>query len=313
MPRPKREKMMARCAASALLAAIEIYNKPTVEYREQSLSLLLTNAWEILLKARLVQLAGGKIQAIYERESRSRRYKRDRETDEPLSIGLKVALGRVPLPNEVKANVKGLIEIRNRAAHLGMLSAEARQRILYFGTASVHNFIRLSTKWFGEVIEAPYLLPVGFAGHAATVKETYPKRQRDLIKALDGLVDSGSTANSDYSVVIHVDVNLNRGFSGGGNIGLTDDPAAPTVRISDDEALAHYPSTYADVLAACKERYANFVQNRQFVQRMKLVKADPKCAHERKLNPNSDKTSTQFFYQLVTTLTKLDSYYHKRG
>ena len=65
MARPKREIIMARCAASALLAAIEIYNKPTVEYREQTLALLVTNAWEVLLKARIVQQSGGKLETLY--------------------------------------------------------------------------------------------------------------------------------------------------------------------------------------------------------------------------------------------------------
>ena len=52
-----------------MLAAIEIYNKPTVEYREQTLTAAyLTNAWEVLLKARLIQLAGGKLETIYARD-----------------------------------------------------------------------------------------------------------------------------------------------------------------------------------------------------------------------------------------------------
>ena len=44
MSRPKREIVMARCATSAVPAAIEIYNKPTVEYREQTFALLMVNA-----------------------------------------------------------------------------------------------------------------------------------------------------------------------------------------------------------------------------------------------------------------------------
>ena len=59
---------MARCAGAAMLGAIEIYNKPTVEYREQTFAMLITNAWEILLKARIVQLRGGRLQAIYRRK-----------------------------------------------------------------------------------------------------------------------------------------------------------------------------------------------------------------------------------------------------
>ena len=300
---------MARCAASALLAAIEIYNKPTVEYREQTLALLITNAWEILLKARLVQLAGGKIKAIYKRDSKSGRYERDCATGEPFSIGLKVVLGRVPLPNEVKVNVEGLIQVRNRVAHLGVLSTEARERILSFGTASVHNFVKLSTQWFGQIVEAPYLLPVGFLGHAAIVKETYPGRQRDLIKTLDDLAHSTDTTSSGYCVVMQVEVNLNRGLSGGGNIGVTNDPSAPMVQVSDEEALSHYSATYADVVAACKERYSDFVKNKKFDQQMKLVKADPDCSHLRKLNPKSERSATVFFYNLDATFAKLDASY----
>ena len=145
MARPKREIIMARCAASALLAAIEIYNKPTVEYREQTLALLVTNAWEVLLKARIVQQSGGKLETLYRREPKSERYVRDKETQEPRTIGLRRILSQFPLPDEVKANIKGLMEVRNRAAHMGVLSAEVRERILGFGTASVHNFVKLST------------------------------------------------------------------------------------------------------------------------------------------------------------------------
>ena len=32
---------MARCAGAALLAAIEIYNKPVVEHREQTFAMLV--------------------------------------------------------------------------------------------------------------------------------------------------------------------------------------------------------------------------------------------------------------------------------
>ena len=36
----------------AAVAAIEIYNKPNFSYREEAFALLMTNAWELLLKAK---------------------------------------------------------------------------------------------------------------------------------------------------------------------------------------------------------------------------------------------------------------------
>ena len=45
---------LAKKSLQAILAAIEIYNKPTFSYREESFALLMVNAWELLLKAKWV-------------------------------------------------------------------------------------------------------------------------------------------------------------------------------------------------------------------------------------------------------------------
>ena len=42
---------LSRNAQSAMLAAIEIYNKPAFQYRDECFVILLLNAWELLLKA----------------------------------------------------------------------------------------------------------------------------------------------------------------------------------------------------------------------------------------------------------------------
>jgi hypothetical protein len=42
-------------AKAAILAAIEIYNKPHFSYRDKCFAILLLNAWESLLKAVLIE------------------------------------------------------------------------------------------------------------------------------------------------------------------------------------------------------------------------------------------------------------------
>jgi uncharacterized protein DUF3644 len=42
---------LARNSRAALLAAVELYNKPRIDYREETVVILLLNAWELLLKA----------------------------------------------------------------------------------------------------------------------------------------------------------------------------------------------------------------------------------------------------------------------
>lgn len=300
---------MARCAASALLAAVEIYNKPTVEYREQTFAILITSAWEVLLKARLVQQAGGKMTSIYARKrDKPREFARTAEGD-PITIGIRRALGRVDIDTKVENNIRGLLAVRNKAAHLGVLSQESRRKVLEFGTASVQNFLKLSLAWFGEAIEPPYLLPVGFLGSAETAQVKSNRSQRDLLNQLNTLAHESGSNSSDYDVVMHVTVELSRGFSGGGNIGITNDPHAPTVRMTDDEALKRFPWSYAALVEECRKRYAGFKQNQRFHDAMKPINEDPQCAYERRLDPTKQKGVTKRYYNPAATLARLDSGY----
>ncbi len=303
---------MARCAASAALAAIEIYNKPAVGYREQTFALLMVNAWEVLLKARLVQQAVGKMAAIYRREEGSRRYQRDSETKEPLTIGLSEVLGRADIPGEVRTNIAGLVEVRNRAAHLGLLAPDTRQAVLAFGTASVQNFRKMSLQWFDEEPEVPFLLPVGFLGQA-TASGAPSGSQKKLLEYLTQLSESSGVGDSEYAAVMRVDIQINRGFAGGGNIGLTRSPTAPTVRMTDDEALDRFPTSYQELVERCRARYPGFKRNRAFHCAMRAVNDDPQCAYERKLDPKKETSTIKRFYNAEAVFGILDNHYALGG
>ena len=49
---------------SAMFATIEVYNKPTFEYREDAYSILAVNVWELLLNVRILQIDNNKISSI---------------------------------------------------------------------------------------------------------------------------------------------------------------------------------------------------------------------------------------------------------
>lgn len=42
-------------AKEAFVMAIEIYNKPTIRYRIEGFSFFICNAWELMLKARMIK------------------------------------------------------------------------------------------------------------------------------------------------------------------------------------------------------------------------------------------------------------------
>src|SRR5687768_7647784 len=57
-------KMVAK-AQAAMTSAVEVYNRPSFMYREETFAILALNAWELLLKAKVVNEGGNKQRAIW--------------------------------------------------------------------------------------------------------------------------------------------------------------------------------------------------------------------------------------------------------
>lgn len=53
--RPSLYSKFVEKAEAALVSAVEIYNKPAFRYREETFAILAINAWELILKARLLK------------------------------------------------------------------------------------------------------------------------------------------------------------------------------------------------------------------------------------------------------------------
>jgi len=54
MSKARYKNLLDKSIQSAI-SAIEIYNKPDFKYREESFSILIINAWELLFKAKILQ------------------------------------------------------------------------------------------------------------------------------------------------------------------------------------------------------------------------------------------------------------------
>lgn len=98
-------------AKAALLAAIEIYNKPRIEYRDECFVILLLNAWELALKA----LLSKKGRSIYYPKKRKEPYR---------TLSLKDAISRaeVLFPSKtpslpIRRNLEMLSIYRDNAVH----------------------------------------------------------------------------------------------------------------------------------------------------------------------------------------------------
>ncbi|MFQ5677117.1 MAG: DUF3644 domain-containing protein [bacterium] len=96
---------------AAMLAAIEIYNKPQIEYRDECFSILLINAWELLLKAILSKNG----QRIFYPKERNKPY-RTVTIQDALTNAKQFFPSSIPY-EPVAENIRMLTTYRNNAIH----------------------------------------------------------------------------------------------------------------------------------------------------------------------------------------------------
>jgi len=144
-------------AQAAMLAAIEIYNKPRFQYRDECFSILLINAWELILKA----LLSKNRKSIYYKKRRGEAYK---------TLTWQDAFSRAEqffpknLPAfPVRRNLELLNTYRNNAVHF--YNAKNFGVIIYsLAQTSIVNFRDLLAETFGVHIEDEItwsLMPLG--------------------------------------------------------------------------------------------------------------------------------------------------------
>lgn len=300
-------------AVAAITSAVEVYNKPGFQYRDETFSLLALNAWELLLKARLVQISGGKQRAIFVYEKRktktgawsSKEYLKRSRSNNPLTIGIRGAAGKLDthapskLPDAVKNNLEVLIEVRDCAAHYFSSSLALRRQLLEVGVASIRNFVWLARKWFGRDLsqELQILLPIGFISAGGTVVVASAEERR-LLKCI-GELAAASTASetSDLHFQTGIEIQLKKsGSTESPAVKITNDPTATPVVLVEENLAALFPWTYDELIKRCKARYSDFSANQKFQNHRKEIAKDSKLFKLRLLDPSNPKGIKKPFY-----------------
>lgn len=118
----------------AFTMAIEIYNRPTIKYRVEGFSFFICNAWELMLKAYLINKNGE--ESIY--------FKNSGQTI-PLSECLKRVITNRNDP--IRRNMKDIIGLRNTATHF--VTEDYEQIYAPLFQACIINFVNKSKSLLG--------------------------------------------------------------------------------------------------------------------------------------------------------------------
>lgn len=148
-----QEKLIEK-AKEAFVMAIEIYNKPTIKYRVEGFSFFICNAWELMLKAYMMNRDGE--QSIYYKDNPNR------------TLSLENCIKKV-FTNEkspIHRNLMKIIELRNTSTHF--ITEEYEMIYIPLFQASVLNFVEKMQEFHN--VDMTEVIPQNFLTLAVSMK-----------------------------------------------------------------------------------------------------------------------------------------------
>lgn len=314
MSRLSRSSRLLKNAEAALLSSIEIYNKPTFAYREETFAILALNAWELLIKAKLLAVNNNSAKCLYVTfspktkagaASKKLQFKRNRSGN-IMTMGIDgciVALEKkgVIVPVPVKKNLDALTEIRDNAVHYLNASPVLAKQVLEIGTAAVRNFIESGKLWLDLDLSSYslYLMPIGFlpspSGPAGIMVSNEERKIVNYLAAL--MKEAHDDSVKDFHVSLDVNISFKRTSSAdAATVIISNSPDAMHVTISEEDIRARYPWDYAALRDRMKQRYIDFKENEKYNVLRKKLAEDPQYMKTRYLDPANTKSTKKNFY-----------------
>lgn len=326
--RPSVHQKFVDKAAAAMTSAVEVYNKPSFAYREECFSILALNAWELLLKAKVLKDAGNDLRSLRVYEPRKNKtgnlskklYLKRNRAGNPHSISINACVSALEptkeerLPSQVKGNLAALTEIRDNSVHYVTASSVLAKQAQELASASVKNFVLLAKQWFGKDMSGTLnlVLPLSFISGSDEIDSVVvsPDESR-LISYLQKLAEADSDASSRYSVAVRVEVKIEKStLSSAAKVQLSKEPNAVKVTLSEQDIREKYPWDYNELCKRLAVRYTNFKQDQHFHAIRKPMLTDEKLVKRRYLDPGNLKSPRKDFYN-PNVLQLFDKQYKK--
>jgi hypothetical protein len=331
MPQIPRSRRMLQKSEAALIAAIEIYNKPYFQYREETFAILALNAWELLLKAKVLEVNGNDSRSLFVYETRRRKggastkkqyLKRNRSGNiQTHGLGGCLTLlekAKVDVPSHVRMNLDVITEIRDNAVHYIVASASLERRVLAVGTACVSNFVKLASGWFGAALTGYklHLMPLGFIAEGVSGELLVASgEEKNLVDYIGKLMqESATTAAADFHVALDVKIQMRRaGKEAPIKVQIVDAPGGAKVTVSEEDIRKSFPWDYDELNRQMKKRFSNFILNNKYhAIRKAVLGAKPGLKHTRMLDPENQNSAKKDYYS-PNLLREFDAHYKRRS
>lgn len=181
----------------AFAMAIELYNKPTIHYRVEGFAIFISNAWELMLKAYMLNTISGK--SIYYPDNPNR------------TLTLENCIQKVFTNNKdpLRLNLEKIIELRNTSTHF--ITEDYEMVYVPLFQACILNFNEKMMAFHN--IDMTTIIPQNFLSLSVSMKslsETeiiakYPEEIASKMLDMKNNIDELSQNNSNAKFAIHIE------------------------------------------------------------------------------------------------------------
>ena len=331
MSRKQKHFYLLEKSVQAVISAIEIYNKPDFKYREESFSILMVNAWETLLKSKIVLDNSNDLRSIRSIDYGARKkdgqpfknpqYKKNRSGNY-LTIDIFNCIKLLSLPERLSENIELIVEIRDNAIHFYNESKLFEKKVLEIGTATLKSYMQCANEWFEYDLSKYnfYLMPISFFHtyeiESFSINNENAQHQNLLNYIARKENDFPSNLRQDHNISLVLETKFVRSKSIE-SLKVkydNDDPIAITVKVSAEEEFAgkYQWSFRDDLVPKLKTRYSNIKFGDSFRKLMHQIESNPKLCGIRYLDFKNKKGSKRKFYS-PNVLKTFDKHYKKNN
>lgn len=308
-------------SVDAYVLSLEMINRLSVQYRLESFCYLICNAWELLLKAKILDSTSNDHDAIYRGKK-----KRDGRRE---SLSLRECLDRV-IPDRAdpeRRNLERIAELRDEATHL--VVSDIPLEVMSLFQACVINYHRRLNGWFD--ISLSDRVPVGMmsivydlAPHHSAITDKRLRRRlgkdaadflsrycAEVKKEFDDLQRPAQfSIGIEYSLVLtqkpsDADIVLSKGAFG--------DTVLQIVEVPKDPSKSH-PFRQKEVVEAVKSGIPGIMINQhdiQCVNKVYGIKRRPEYFYQGKVTGSPAQYSQGFVDWLTQQYHKDSAFFQK--
>ena len=315
-----RSNIVLQKSIEAAKAAIELYNKPEFPYRNESFSILMINAWELLLKAKKLKENYNKMTSIYVKEkikskkgtiTNRERYRKNR-TGNFSTLSIADLIKTEISDKNLIANLSLLLEIRDNAIHCFNKPKLLEKHYLEIIGATLSSFQTALLNWFSFDIssDSMFIIPIGFnLPKEYDLTDVSTKEEKNILKYISEQRNHTDTT-SDYDIALNIEVKFTKSKSEKAQEVRYSSDGLP-IKIDTEEVFkGKYPLSYDELLSKLQNRYVDFKQNKKFYSLKKNLEADKKYAGVRYLDYYAQKGIKKTYYS-SEIIKEFDKHYTK--